>query len=247
MMKRKLENKFHFIANSLNSYKFKAIFLILVILSIYGVFDIAIRTGFFYGLYMIYNNQWVIAILLFCLFVNTLNICELYKKNYSIIIRNKTKKEYLKEISKIIIITNTIVILMSFMITCIFLFFKYAGDFSVGNTINGVNILFYTIYHFIRFIIISSLLSLLIFYCWKFLNSFFSFLISIILSLSLVISPISLEIVTHFKMFFGYYLLAPRFENITLDIQFSLLTIIIIMIIDLVLFQIINYVKRDIG
>ena len=53
MMKRKLENKFHFIANSLNSYKFKAIFLILVILSIYGVFDIAIRTGFF--LWIIYD------------------------------------------------------------------------------------------------------------------------------------------------------------------------------------------------
>ena len=246
-MIRKLKDKMSFVINSFNSYKFKGIFLILIINSFYGVMDIANQTGFFYGIYSIYNSSWFNAILLLCLFVNTLNICDLYKKNYSVIIRHKSKKSYIAEMSIIIFITNGIVILLSFMMSCIPLFFKYIGDFSINMSINGINILIYFIYHFCRFILISSVLSLILYYLWNLIHPLFSFILACLIALSLVIYPISFEIATHFKFFFGYYLLNPRFENITLDIYYSLLLILILVTIATILYQVISALRRDMG
>ncbi len=246
-MKRKLEDKMKFVMNSFASYKFKGIFLVLIINSLYGVFDIAIQTGFFNGLYSIYNSPWYNAILFLCLFVNTLNICDLYKKNYSVIIRHKTKKNHHAEMFGILLISNILVFILSLMLTCIPLFFKYLGDFSINTSINGINVLLYLIYHLCRYTIIISLLSLIIYCIFVLINSISSLLFSILLALSLIMYPISYTIETHFKIFFGYYLLFPQYENMTLDIHYSLLLILILVVIVTLLFQIVIYSRRDIG
>ena len=58
------------------------IFLLLIIISFFGVTDLAIETGFIKGLETIYTHFWIIICLLICLFIQTIHFTSLYKKNY---------------------------------------------------------------------------------------------------------------------------------------------------------------------
>ncbi len=245
MKKKSLIREINFVKNNINNYKFKAVFLILIINSFYGIFNVSDNKSFFEGMLNIYSSPWVIAILSLCIFINTINIYDIYKNNYSLINRYKNKIVFKKEMSKVLILANTLILLISIMLNSILFFFKSPGLFDFNLYISGINIIIYFFYHFIRVSIIINLLSLFIYYSLYIFNSITSLIFSILISISIILYPYNSIIITKFKLFFGYYISYFNFENITLDINFSIIQYLILIIIDLILFKISNNIKKD--
>lgn len=240
-----IKSRMDFIINSFNTYRFKAIFLILIIISFYGVVDAAINTGFLYGLFCIYTNQWVVSILMFCIFLNAINYCSLYKNNYSVILRCKNKEQHLKETIINVVISNSLIVLISVILTCIPLLIKYPGDFGSYVTINEANLYFYIPFMILRLIVFINVLSIITVSIYYSCKEIVSLVVSLALSISVLIFSYSVLILDNFKWFFGSYLVNPMFPNITNDICYTLLQVLILMIISLSLFKITTIIKKD--
>ncbi len=247
MKKNKKFNYYrYFVENALNDYKFKLIFLLLVILNGYVAIDSNSDFGFFEAIYMAYTNPWIIAMVLFIVFLNTINIGILYKKNYSVIIRFNNKKDHICFILKISLLVNSIVILMCLMMSCIGLSLKTGGNFSMPIIKYNINVIYYLPFHLIRFVVFVLLLSMIVYYSWYLLQYVGGIIITIILSLPLIIYPITVVAQKHFILYYGYYLLLPIFDNLSIEIKYTVLQILLLATINVILYNVCIKLKKDI-
>ena len=78
-----------FILNSLNDYRFKLYFLIILILSIYCTSSV-FKSNIFLETYYSFINSWVFLVLSFVFTIVTLDFCKKYSNKYCI--ESNTKK-----------------------------------------------------------------------------------------------------------------------------------------------------------
>lgn len=226
----------------LNSQKSqtKFIFLLLIIISFFGVTDLAIETGFIKGLEKIYTHFWIIICLLICLFIQTIHFTSLYKKNYPFLIRQKNQKENLKILLKQLLIQNSILILISFFLTSTGLALKYFGFISFDGFPHALFVL-------IRFSIYLNLLNFFVAIIYWISNIKWTILTEIIIFIFIFICPIKVTPFNSFYFNFANYLLANPFTNEILEITCSIINVFLMTLVDHILFRLAFLKRNDVG
>ena len=98
----KLKNNYTYILEfykqSINSPKFVLIFLLSILISIYGILQVAFGYSYSVGFIRILSFGLYIISILLILLLNTKNIYDIFEKNSFLIIRFKNKEKYLNEL-----------------------------------------------------------------------------------------------------------------------------------------------------
>ena len=230
----------------LNNYRFKFTFFAIVVISFYAVVDVSGKLGFFNAILNILTNQWIVALILLCFFLNTINYCAFINKKYNIIQYFKNKESFIKFNIYTTLIINAAVLIIFMFLTLSGLFIKFPGDFNIHYVINGINIILYILFLIARIELFSTIFTIFIILTYYYCNSFISYSISIMIVLSILFYENSLNVVSNFKLFFPYYLHRTNFDTFSHEFTYSLLETIILWIINLLLFFLLSKSRRDI-
>lgn len=163
MKNRILRHKF-IVDYILKTERFKIIFIFMIFLSIYGSFVLGSNINNYFDSIIISYQFLYFNIFFFLLFfLNTLNVCCTFKKFDFYIIRLKTKRNYLKELIKLVLLFDVI-----FIVLFLFLYFSILnlmkmGFFEVHNYYNyNISNSLYSLFYLFRYIIILILMSLIV-------------------------------------------------------------------------------------
>lgn len=232
---------------TLNSSMFKAIFLLLIIISLYGILNREKDSNLFYDFYLIYKNPWMLCCLEVCLLINTINFVQLFHKRYQILIRNNNRAKNLKDMTHYVIILNSIIIFISFLLTSLGLILKNFGDFTLVS-INGVNILCLIIFMILKILCFCVLSSIAMLYIQNITNIKCTLCISILITILFIITPIHITTDSHpFSINFVTYLVSYESTNILRDINQSLLMALILISGCLILYNLAKQSRIDLG
>ena len=209
-----------------NTDKFVITFILILLLNIYGIFNLDEYEGLFEGLYAINTNTFInIFVILFCA-LNSFTIYDYLSNDSSYMIRCNDKNNYNKIIIKNIIFINAFIIILSTLIGLIGLLIKYNLNFEIGKYYfyNISNIIYFIFFVFRKFVFINLLVIILIYIKKLFGN--------IIMYISLF--AIIARIITYFyqataissfldiKFFIGYYFGLYQYSSFSLEIACSL-------------------------
>lgn len=148
----------------INSWSFKLIFSVICIVSLCGVINYCIDVSYFDGLLKMISTPIIIVCDFFLpLFITTLNIYKIFKKNEFLIIRFKSKKEELKEIMKNILYSNSIMFAISIIVILIGLNLICVTNLGILDKYQFYDIpnIAYAIFYVLRLFIVLIFLSLL--------------------------------------------------------------------------------------
>ena len=153
--------------------RFKIIFVMSIVLAVYGGVGLGISSGNYLDSILscfTFNvfNVFIIALL----FLNTLNTCSIFDKEFSFYtIRLENKRNYLKQVIKIVLLVNLFYFLIFFLLYFMALNIFNFGQLNIYKFMNyNVTNLTYMIFYMVRFIVISMIicsLSALIFINFK--------------------------------------------------------------------------------
>lgn len=226
LLKGKIKSLFEFYKQSINNQKFILIFILLFIASLYGVFGLAqhhaMQIDYLTGILNIFLNNYYVTIIVFITFLNTFNIYNVFSENINYIIRLKSKKNYLIELIKNIIFSNTMLLLVNLALILIGL--NIFNKFDISSVYYYYNLpsIVYIIYLLIKQIIIINFLSVIIILLAKIMNEKISFLIGIAICAFILSSSFDAGLVINsiFKLplFIGSYLLSYNYGSFVFEI-----------------------------
>lgn len=246
-MKERLKRYKTLALNHLNSYRYKLLFLVTIIVSIFAVSEASSKYGVFVAFYESFTNCWVIFFLFIIIMINTIDFCNLYKNNHSIMTRNISKKQYIKELMYSVVLSNLILFLTYILCISSLLILKCLGNFSITNSIYGINIILVNLYVLFKILLISLLSSYIILLLYFIFNKVVSYIVGIIISVLLVTVQVSYIIRSSFVLFYGFYLTGGLFTNITLDILYFIIIALMFELIVLLLYKLSCVKKIDMG
>ncbi|MBO5138093.1 MAG: hypothetical protein J6B89_00425 [Bacilli bacterium] len=148
----------------LSTDKFKVIFLLMIVLVLYGGFVLGTNVNNFFDTILVNYQFSFFNIFFFSLLLcNTLNTCSVFDELKFYIIRLKDKKTYLKEMILINIVQNVIFIGLFLILYFSVLILLKFGMFDVYNY-NSYEIsnFLYSIFYLVRYILISLFISIII-------------------------------------------------------------------------------------
>ena len=211
--------------------RFKAIFAMTVILSLYGSIVLGVSTDNFIDSIFIPFQFPIFNVFMFSLLLlNTLNTCSIINKNFSFyILRLQNKKKYCIELLKSVILVNLFLLCLFFLFFFIVLNIFKLGKIQIHNYQNyNVTNLIYVIFYLFRYIFIA--IGLTMFSALLFLN--FKWKITLVidgifLAMFLLI-PIDMEIKNHFSLSIWSYFTNTMYSTFLTEISFSLLFLCIL-------------------
>lgn len=164
-MKNKYRNELNIINYIASTEKYKVIFFISILLSIYGGFILEISVNNFFDSILIPLRFPIFNVFLFALiFISNINVCSILKKDFSFYIsRLKNKKEYVKTILRLsnVMYLFHIFIILLFLLASLFLTtFNNLEVYSYSNYYNNYEIsnLIYCYFYCIRYLIFGLLI-----------------------------------------------------------------------------------------
>ncbi len=238
-MKIKWRNQIKMLNYITSTERFKIIFVISIIISLYGGVVLgtsssnyadAILKCFRFYLY----NIFIMALL----FLNTLNTCSIFDKKFGFYaIRLKNKKNYLKEVIKTTLFVNMFFLLIFFLLYFISLNFFNFGKFGVYQYQNyNVNNFVYMLFYMIRYVFVSMMIcsiSALIFINFKEkITILFNFLFLIGF-----MSPTLFSINRNFSFSPWHYMTSINYPSFLTEISCSLMFAVFIEIIYILVFN----------
>lgn len=233
---KKLVNEFNELTKVIN-IKTLIVTIVLLFLGLFSQFyDLGPQENFYRLLIDCFSNYFFFITIILAISINIVSISNTYKtSNY--ILRNKNYKEYLKNILRKNLIYITFIIIITLILS---IFMSLIGtDFKIINeiTIYNMPIIFFTLYHIIRFITIIYLLSLIIFYIEKRFGNNFVFIVIFILFVSIFI-PLNIGVVidiTNMYPFIINYILGYEFSTFNLDLVCSIIQVLKLIILIIIL------------
>lgn len=168
-MKNKFKSIFSEINLFVNSEKFLVIFLFIIINNVYGAMALVFSWDTYIdAFFSFFTGSYYILILQVLVLVSVNTTVKQFEKNYTLIIRFKGRKEYMKELVKRIIRNVLIVFIINLIIAILTLNLIRWYNFGVGviEQYNISNVL-YLVFYIIRFSIIILLNSLVFLYMMK--------------------------------------------------------------------------------
>lgn len=172
-MKSKWHNQIKLLNYIAATDKFRIIFLLTIFLALYGGIVLGISTNNFIDSILIPLQFPIFNIFMFALlFLNTLNTCSIFNKEFSFyIIRLNTKKKYVYELLKTVLSVNLLLLVLFFLI-----FFIILNLFKLGNieihtfqnySISNLSYVVFYLFRYICFAMIICLISVILFINFK--------------------------------------------------------------------------------
>lgn len=228
--------------------KIKTIILLQLIFNIIYPMHVATDFSYFSAYNTVENVPVFNLIIAFTILIVTLCTISLFDDYYPVIIRFKSKKEYLSELIKSVILVNLIVLIIGNAFLLISLLFSSNGIYIEKNYIYNISSLVYAIWVFIKKIIMFELLSVVYIYILKLVVKPFNVCLCIIWSGLLGFSSYYDKTVTSLSnifIFYWDYFVQHRYISFTLEIStFVFYHCIYIFILSGIYYLIANKIKK---
>ena len=163
-LKNKLHNQFQIFNYLVSTNKFKLLFLISLILCIYGTIGLTSLDDTYIDTAITSFQFYIFNVFLFLvLFLNTLNTCTTFNKEFSnYIIRLKSKKKYIIEIIKSVLLLNIFLFILIFIIYFMFLNVLKLNNIKIVPFIHyNINNLIYLLFYLFRYFIYALLIMII--------------------------------------------------------------------------------------
>ena len=160
-VKHKLRNQFQILNYIVSTNKFRTLFLISLILCIYGTIGLTSLDETYIDTVLTSFQFYIFNLFLFLiLFLNTLSTCTIFNKEFSnYIIRLKSKKRYIIEMIKTALLLNIFLFVLIFIIYFIFLNMLKLNNIKIVPFIHyKINNLTYLLFYLFRYFIYSLLI-----------------------------------------------------------------------------------------
>ncbi len=200
--------------------------------------------GYFASLFNIYTSQTFHTILLSLLLMNSFYTLRMFEKFDFYIMRIRNKKEYVKELISLVVISNISIIFLTFgVILCCL---NINSSFSLGvvkHSMYSISNLQYFLFFFIRYIIITLILSSINVLIFKLLNKVFVFILDISFLASLFFTPYDARILSSFQnipLLPQKYYLPLHCSSFSLEIIMSFLFILMLIAILVILSKVVR-------
>lgn len=248
-MKSNLAYKYQNFKYSLDTQKFKIVFLLSLISAIYGVCTFAFKMDYVNGFLNILNAFFYILMLVLIILINTLNTFDIYTSNKFYIMRFNNRKQFLVDLIKGIVFNNFMIIIMNIFLVIIGLnIFNENTDLFTVNS-DGIHIWIYLIYKILKFIILLEIISVANTLILFVFNKKIVLLVNFCLCMLLVAVPYtqtgSIDSIVKIPLFIWQYFFTYKYSNFIFEIvSFLLYIMIAIGILKLSTNLIIKYVKK---
>ena len=188
------------------------------------------------------NRMFPIVLFFLLLLFSAMHIYTNFEKNTIYIMRFNTKREYLQNLVKTILIANSIVFI-AILLTTTFVFIVFIGPIikiSFNNFYNTYNIV-YLLYFLIKIFLLSQILSILSVILCKIINKKIVLFLNILfysISLGMYYVIGSISSIKQMKWDITSYLSMIKYDSFDLEITIAIIYILIWIIICSIVFEI---------
>lgn len=231
-------------------YRFKLIIMFMLCFNFIGSIYFAYNNRYLEGFLAIFTNIYYVATFFALTLFNTLNTYNMFEKNTYYIIRFDNRKEYLIQLIKNVITSNTIIFIINILVSFIFLNF-FGGKLVIKNYMNyNVSNILYVIFYISRFLILSSLISIINTCLLKLIDSKIIIFVNSILWITFIFYPHSPTLINNIfsvPLMLCDYFRTKVYSNFFMESACSILYIIALTIITIIIFNISKSRIKKIG
>ena len=246
-MKIKMRNQIKILNYITSKEKFKALFVMITILSLYGSIILGVSEDNFIDSILI-PFQFPIFNLFFSsiIFLNTLNTCSCFNKEFSYyIIRLNNKRKYLKEMAITSILMNVFIIFLFFIMYFIVLNVFKLGHIQIQSFQNyNINNLFYSLFYLLRYVTIILIINMIITMIFITTKLKVSFVFMLTFLAGFLINPLSATIRESFTFNIWNYFMNIRYASFINELSYSFLFIFLLQLIFYILYNILSKNNR---
>lgn len=230
-MKKKIFKNEEIINHITKGSKFKLIFIFAILTAIYGASLLGANQKDFFGTILLshsfpFFNVMFIAVL--CM--NTINTCSVFYNNENYIIRLKDKKTQLKELIKIVLKVNVLLVTCYLLIYFMLLNFSQLGFYQVKEVFHyEINSGIYSIFYIIRYYIFALVLMIMNTILYSTLREKKIMIIDILFIVMFGLASVySMEVTAKFAIFPWNYYSLVNYGSFSIEIMYSLLYLVIL-------------------
>lgn len=223
----------------INTNNFKTTIVLSILLGIYGSFVLSSGIdNYFSSILNTFQFPTFNVMFFIIIFINSINMCRHFDEYDFYIIRLKTKKNHLKELIKMVTYSNIIivfVIIFSYLALLNILKFKYLFPTEYNGYVNNV---LFSIFYLCRYFILSILLGVINIIGYHQLKEQKTIILDVIFLVGFWIFPYSsYAIKSSFSIFPWYYFQNINYGSFLLEVNFSILFILLLEIAILLLYN----------
>ena len=210
-----------FLKNIIDSNKIKILIVLMIVFNIIYIPAHSFSGTFFDNFFVVDNSLGFNIVLIISILFATTTTISMFEEYDFIIIRCKTKKEYLKKLISFIVMINLILLITHYMIMIILLFLNSYG-FIVKKYIYGLPNYVYLIWSVIKKIIACEFLSVLFALVTKNVIKPYNVIINFVLCLLIFAYPyIDNEVTSLSNIFIFYweYFVYHRYSSFVLEVS----------------------------
>lgn len=220
-LKSSFKYMYEFYKQSLNTQKFVLIFVLSIILSFYGVLQLAYGDIYILGFFNILLNGKYVAILFLIILLNTNNIYAIFEKNQFLIIRLSSKRQYLKQLLKNILFSNLWTIILNIILVMIGLNLFNQNTSNVLLKEYNIAGWIYIVFAIIKLIVMGEFISVFSVLLYKIINNKIVVILNIVLCILIMGNPFSSDIISsivQLPLFIGSYLIYQLYSSFLFEI-----------------------------
>lgn len=230
--------------------KSKIVFLGIILLNIYAISNMDFRMGYYEAVVDSISMQSYVSFLLLLVFLNTYNTYIQFEKNLPYIMRFETKEKYYRELLKLIIIMNTIIILSSFILSLIGIRLLNNYMININYYYYDIPMYVYMIFNFIKIFILIQLINFIGLFIYMITGKFIGIVVTTFIALIPLIWDYKIHSINQFKdiyWFWGYYLLFLQYNNFIFEVSVTISFILLLFLICVGLFNVLISKNRQVG
>ena len=246
-MKAKIHNQLKILDYISSTSRFKIIFMMLIVLSLYGSFVLGVSTSNFIDSILVPFQFPIFNLFMFALlFFNTLNTCTCFNEKFSFyILRLENKSKYIKELFKTTIVLNIFFYLLFLIFYFIVLNISKLGNIDIHYyQYYMVNNLVYVAFYLIRYIVISFLVTIIMAICYINFKERITMIVSAIFLVGFMSTPLSATVRSSFTIIPWNYFLNIEYSSFVTELSFSILFIFLLEIIIYIFYRLTLFNKK---
>lgn len=248
-MKNKTHNTYQILNYFASTDRYKIILILTIILCLYGSFALGLNVTFTSSILNTFMFDIFNIFMFLILFVNTLNICTTFDNEFSFyIIRLNNKKRYIKELLKNVLIFNILHLIIFFLIYfTIKCFMTYEpGSYTLYQNYNISNNL-YLIFYLGRYIILGLLFCVIESLIYINFKTKIVCIFNSLFIMGFLLSSSSDIINNKFLIFPWSYFNNIKYSSFPIEVLYSCIYILILVIISFLLYKFIFKKKETIN
>lgn len=246
LLKKKIfknQDLINFITDSSN---FKIILIFTIITAIYGAYIIGNGIkSFFEVIIYSHTNEYYNIMFFAVLAINTINTARLFIKNNDYIIRLKNRKNYLKELIKIVVEVNILLLTIGLLIFFSILILTKFEYIKTNEYLNyGITDVSYSVFYLLRYYIYAIIFSIINTLIYERSGEYKTIIVDFIFIIFFGLNMQYVAINSKFTLLPWSYFTIKNYGGFSSEIMMSLFFLIIIQVVTILLFKLTTNRKK---